>query len=64
MPLTKRKVHLVFPDLKSLIDFTLEIEITKCEIIKSQFKLICELQESKIELAMNGFGAKEENFEY
>jgi hypothetical protein len=63
MPRQKRKVRLLFPDLKSLLDFTLEIEITKCEIIKSQFILICELEEAKIELAINGFGAKEENIE-
>ena len=59
MPTTKRKVTLRFPTLKQLIDYTLTIDITNCEVVRSYFLLICELTEADIELAKNGYGAVE-----
>ena len=57
MPNTQRKVVLEFPDLKSLIDYTLLIDISNCEIIRTKFILRCELTEADIELALNGYRA-------
>ena len=64
MPTTKQKVHLQFHDIKSLIDFTLLIELTNCEVLRTQLILICELTAAEIELAVNGFRAIVQNFEY
>ncbi len=55
MPTSKRKVIIEFPDLKSLIDYTLLIDLTNSEIIRTKFILICELTEADIELALNGY---------
>ena len=57
MPNQLRKVSLQFPSLKQLIDYTLTVDVTKCEIIRSTFTLICELTDADIELAKHGFGA-------
>ena len=57
MPDVKRNVVLQFPNLRGLIDYTLLIDLTNCEVIRSQFVLICELTEADIELALNGYRA-------
>jgi hypothetical protein len=43
--------------LKSLIDFTTLIEVTNCKIEETNYKLTCDLNESQIELAKEGFNA-------
>jgi hypothetical protein len=43
--------------LKALIDFTLLIELTNCKIDETNYILTCELNESQIELAKEGFNA-------
>ena len=53
-----RKVILQFPDLKSLLDYSITIELVKCEVVRSRFILICELTTKEIELAINGYNAK------
>lgn len=52
-----KKVTLQFESMKALIDFTLLIELTNCNIEEDNYKLTCELNESQIELAMEGFNA-------
>ena len=53
-----RKVILQFPDLKSLVDYSLAIDLIKCEVVRTRFILICDLTTKEIELATNGYGAE------
>ena len=50
-------VTLQFESLKALIDFTLLIEITNCNIDETNYRVTGALNESQIELAMEGFNA-------
>lgn len=52
-----KKVILAFPDLLKLVDYTLVVDVTQCEINRTGFTLICELSEADIELAKMGYEA-------
>ena len=52
-----QNVTLQFPSIFALIDFTINVDISKCHIDSQELKLTCELNESQIELAIAGFGA-------
>ena len=54
---SKRKVVLEFPDLKALVDYSLLVEVSNCEVNRSKHILICELSEADVELATNGYRA-------
>ena len=47
-----------FPDLKSLIDFTIVVDLERFEVLRSKFILIAQLSKVDIALATSGYGAK------
>jgi hypothetical protein len=51
MKIIKRKVKMKFHSLKDLIDFTMDVDINKCEIIRPTYTLITELGDEEIALA-------------
>ena len=53
-----RNITLQFPDLKCLVDYSITIDIIKCEVVEEKFRLICDLTTKEIELAVNGCGAE------
>ena len=53
-----KEVLLEFPTLLALVDFTLATDMTKCEIDRTHFTMLCRLSDAELELALNGFGAK------
>ena len=59
MPKLTRMVTLKFLSIKQLIDFTLTIDLTHCEVVRSTFLIVCQLTEAEIELAKNGYQALE-----
>ena len=48
---------LEFRSIVALVDFTLAIDMTKCEIDRIHLTLACRLTDAELELALNGFGA-------
>jgi len=52
-----RNVVLEFPDLKTMVDFTLNVDAHNFEQIRSRFILICELTEADIALARLKYNA-------
>lgn len=52
-----KKAILAFPDIISLVDYTLFVNATVCEVIRTNLILICILSEADIELAKSGFNA-------
>ena len=52
-----KRVLLQFPTLLALIDFTLIVDSTNCEINRTAFTLSCRLTTADIELATRGFNA-------
>ena len=57
MEQAKRKVVLQFPDLKTMIDFTLAFDVNNCEQIRTANVLICELSGADISVALLEFKA-------
>lgn len=53
-----KEVLLEFPTLLALVDFTLAIDLTQCEIDRLHLTIACRLTDAELELALNGFGAR------
>ncbi len=51
------RTKLKFSNIEELIEFTLVIDIARCEINKEAFEISCTLDEMELELAKSGFGA-------
>ena len=48
---------LKFSNIQELIEFTLVIDIHRCQIDKEAFEIVCTMNEMELELAKSGFGA-------
>lgn len=51
------RTKLKFLNIAELIEFTLVIDVARCEIDKEAFEVVCTLNEMELELAKSGFGA-------
>ena len=48
---------LKFKNIEELIEFTLAINISRCQIDQEMSEIVCTMNERDLELAKSGFGA-------